>query len=561
MKAEEAIPTPPYPKFLTLPFQDTEIRIVQGWLYNWGKQPNYHYAIDYVKGIGKGRWVTFDVLAAAEGEAKYVGYFPKSKEGRYNYGHLVQVRHPYYDSAGNQFYTLYAHLSEVSGKLAILSEDGKLVSLGWVPVERGEYLGKAGESGAEGSGIHLHFEVQVSESLAKSRQTRVDPYGIYAKVEPGKSGYPYPPAGDCPEDCLWITCPPAPFRLNILGTASVAFFKGNIHVVGTTTGELYVLNEIGQYTFVKLSASPIKDVRVASPFIVVATGNEVIKLKLTDIGPSVEELWRKAIPAGWLGIVSVDISSDGNYIAYLAHYDSVGVLDSEGNIIASHSIVGSWIAHWLDATDDMEYIAITAEVGPYYWGENTGVELYRFDRITNTLENIWSVPLIYRYETTEVRISENKDYIAVATSSGTVMNLLRLSDGAILWSYDAGQEQFAVGGDENLKYVIGGTQYDYWVSPTPPYKWFLLHNLGEKGYKLLIEGTMTGSVNDLDATLDGRYFAFGSDAGEFILLEKKGTSIEPVLSGNVRRLIDAIGIGSKTLLVGGEGFIYPYPIP
>ncbi|MEM1558560.1 MAG: M23 family metallopeptidase, partial [Thermoproteota archaeon] len=164
VKAGEAIPTPPYPKFLTLPFQDTEIRILQAWLYNWGEQPNYHYAIDYVKGIGKGRWVTFDVLAAAEGEAKYVGYFPKSKEGRYNYGHLVQVRHPYYDSAGNQFYTLYAHLSEVSGKLAILSEDGKLVSLGWVPVERGEYLGKAGESGAEGSGIHLHFEVQVSES-------------------------------------------------------------------------------------------------------------------------------------------------------------------------------------------------------------------------------------------------------------------------------------------------------------------------------------------------------------------------------------------------------------
>ena len=37
---------------------------------------------------------------------------------------------------------------------------------------------------------------------------------------------------------------------------------------------------------------------------------------------------------------------------------------------------------------------------------------------------------------------------------------------------------------------------------------------------------MTGAVNDLDSSPDATYMAFGSDAGEFILLQRTGDTVE-----------------------------------
>jgi len=384
--------------------------------------------------------------------------------------------------------------------------------------------------------------------------------------------------------------------LSISGTARVVDYDKGIYVVGTSDGDLYIINEAGEYAATHLGDFMISDVRIKNPFIVVAANHiyskgeywydthhyryayfdygYVIKFTLPGIKftPPREE-WRTRID-GWgywyeeswdglsntyqnFALPSVDLSSDGGYVAYLSH-DYVGVLrGSDGKSMASYSISGAWIVSWLDATDDMKYIAITAEVGPYYGGENTGVELYRFDG--TSLNRVWGTILIYRYETTEVKISEDKRYVAVATSSGTEMNLLDLATGSILWRYDAVQEQFAVDGDRNLNYIIGATQYDPSVSPSPPYKWFILRNLGTN-YEVLAEGNMKGSINDLDSNDDASLLAFGSDAGEFILFTRSGNAVRKVLEGNVGKLIDAIEIGRITLLIGGDGFIRLYSI-
>ena len=382
-------------------------------------------------------------------------------------------------------------------------------------------------------------------------------------------------------------------ELTIPDRARVVDYDDGIYAVGTSNGDLYVINESGEYTVTHLGDFMISDVRIKSPFIAVAANHiydkgeywydtyhyryasfdygYVIKFTLSGLTPN--EQWRTRIESWgywsegtWDGmsdtyqnfaLPSVDLSSDGNYVAYLSHYD-VGILKgSDGTPIASYSISGAYIVSWLDATDDMEYIAITAEVGPYYGGENTGVELYRFDG--TSLNRVWGTILIYRYETTEVKISEDKRYVAVATSSGTEMNLLDLATGSILWRYDATQEQFAVDGDRNLNYIIGATQYDPYVSPSPPYRWFIIHNLGTT-FEVIAEGNMNGPINDLDSNDDASLLAFGSDAGEVILLKRTDNSIEMVYNFNIEKLIDSIEIGTYTFLVGGESFVHLYSI-
>lgn len=342
--------------------------------------------------------------------------------------------------------------------------------------------------------------------------------------------------------------------LSITSTANVVDYDNGVYAIGTTAGDLYVVSNGGQYTVTSLAAGSINDVRIEHPFIAVAAGDTVIELQLAGLAPT--ELWRIVVPGFWGGrAVSVDVSEDGNYVAYLSRYDSVGVI-SGGSIIASYSISGSWIAHWLDATGDMEYIAITAEVGPNYGGVNTGVELYSFDGAS--VQRIWGRILVYNYETTEVRVSEAKDYVAVATSSGIYMNLLDFGTGDLLWQYTTtNQEQFACDGDDDLNYVIGGTQA--W---SPPYRYFVLKNLGTTGYQLMVEGEMVGGVNDLDSTPDASYFAFGSDAGEVILLGRTGDTVATLFTTSGLPRIDAIEIGSDSplhsLLVGGDNFINLY---
>jgi ABC-type transport system substrate-binding protein/outer membrane protein assembly factor BamB len=248
-----------------------------------------------------------------------------------------------------------------------------------------------------------------------------------------------------------------------------------------------------------------------------------------------EELWKTSISE----LRSVDVSQDGRYVAFLSK-DTIGIVHN-GTIIASCSLPGTPETYWLDTTQDMSYIAIT---------NGTGIEFYGFDGVTLQ----WTAGTTLIGKTAEVRLSENKTY--AAAPSGTRMNAINATTGDILWSYDAGAEQFACDGDDNLNYIIGGTQ-------TPPYKYFILKNLGNS-YQLLAEGSMTESINDLDSTPDGSYFAFGSDAGEYLLLKRIGDTIETVLSGTVKYLgiiklpVESIEIGNGTLLVGAPNLVNLY---
>lgn len=278
--------------------------------------------------------------------------------------------------------------------------------------------------------------------------------------------------------------------------------------------------------------------------IVFALQTSIVPVK-AQLG-TVEILWTTAVS----NVRSVDLSEDGAYVAFLS-YSTVGVI-SDGTIVASRSLAGASVIFWLDATKDMEYIATTVEVGPpeaSYGGVNTGIELNRFDG--TSVQKTWGRILIYRYETTEVRVSEDKRYVAAATSSGTEMNLMNFTDGTVLWIYDAGSEQFACDGDDDLNYVIGGT-----INGTT--KYFVLRNLGTTN-QLIAEAAMDGRVDDLDSTYDGSYFAFGSDGGEYVLLRRTGdTTVETVISGDLNQLIDAVEIGTNTLLLGGPQFINIY---
>lgn len=348
--------------------------------------------------------------------------------------------------------------------------------------------------------------------------------------------------------------------LSIPDVARVADYDDGIYVVGTSTGDLYVINDAGEYTVIPLGAGYINDVRIENPFIAVAAGITVIELSLDSLTPV--ELWRTTL-SGWTKVVSADLSEDGDYVSYLAQRDppyvnagEVGVLNgTDGSLISRLYTSGYRPTNfWLDATGDMEYIAASHPTYPPYF--RVGVGLYRFDGSALTLE--WWTFLIDRYDIAEVRISENKDYVAAATSSGTEMCLLNLTDGTVLWRYDtAPAEQFAVDGDDNLNYVIGG-------AITSPYGWFVLKNLGNS-YQLIANGTMNGRLypsSAIDSSPDASCLAFGSDAGEFILLKRTDDTIETIFArSDLNRNIDAVEVGDCcTLLVGGDQFIHLYQI-
>lgn len=143
------------PRVLELPFRGLEL-IQQGWIYSYSS--NKHEGIDYIQGvINQSRtWVNFDVLAAAEGDATYIGY----KSG---WGDTVVVKHTI---DGQIYYTLYAHLDSwtVPGSNA------------WDHVMAGQKIGVAGKSGSgSGNVTHLHFEVSHTSYGSGYRD---DPYDL-----------------------------------------------------------------------------------------------------------------------------------------------------------------------------------------------------------------------------------------------------------------------------------------------------------------------------------------------------------------------------------------------
>ena len=188
--------SPRAPKFLTLPFRDPDIKIQQGWIYTFNPDPNAHQGLDYIKGEidNSSTWQSFDVVAAADGVA-----MQSTSE---TYGTFVLIRHNEIDSEGNNYFTLYAHLDNVTPKIVSKPKWDTGYST-WTPVKRGEVIGQAGSTGVEGhpEWIHLHFEV----NRGGYTQNRIDPYDLYNTRD-------FYPRGNnhtvCGSNYLWTTDPP-----------------------------------------------------------------------------------------------------------------------------------------------------------------------------------------------------------------------------------------------------------------------------------------------------------------------------------------------------------------
>jgi murein DD-endopeptidase MepM/ murein hydrolase activator NlpD len=141
-------------KFLTLPFLiQPDMSVVQGWIYSWG---GAHFGVDYIYGDidYPDTWKTFDVLAAADGEA-----CANCVDGP---GNKVWIKH----TIGKRVYfTYYGHLATIEPEIFY----SKRASM--VRVTRGQKIGTAGNTGTRY--IHLHFAVY------NASRVPVDPYDLY----------------------------------------------------------------------------------------------------------------------------------------------------------------------------------------------------------------------------------------------------------------------------------------------------------------------------------------------------------------------------------------------
>ena len=191
-------------KFLTLPFSDANINVQQGWHYTWDPYRDTHRGVDYIKGTidSSVTWQPFDVVATADGWAMW-----SEQPGNTGvYGQFVLIRHDEKDDLGSDYFTLYAHLGNVAAGIPYqdrhnIDYDYNDTSR-WTFVKRGQVIGRAGNTGATNTGIHLHFEVlRGGYYLGKT-----DAYDLYKTREfyPGGTNY----AG-CGLNYLWTTDPPS----------------------------------------------------------------------------------------------------------------------------------------------------------------------------------------------------------------------------------------------------------------------------------------------------------------------------------------------------------------
>ena len=192
------------PRFLTLPFADAGIRIQQGWVYTFDSDPNAHKGIDYIKGAidQSSSWCFFDVVAAADGWAMW-----SEQPGSTGvYGKFILIQHEQADSEGKKYFTLYAHLDSIASaipyqdRLSINYDTSDMSK--WKQVRRGDVIGRAGNSGASNTGIHLHFEAQRGGYV----QNKTDPYDLYKTRDYYPDGSNY---SGCGSNHLWTAAPPA----------------------------------------------------------------------------------------------------------------------------------------------------------------------------------------------------------------------------------------------------------------------------------------------------------------------------------------------------------------
>ena len=142
-------------------------------------------------------WATFDVVAAADGDAMWSEQYNDGK----GFGKFVLIRHDETDASGNHYFTLYGHLADVAAGIEHRDKNAKDYDT-WEPVERGQIIGTAGNTDCENPlEVHLHFEVFRGEYVAN----KTDPYDIETKREyyPG-----WPEYTECGSDRLWTADPP-----------------------------------------------------------------------------------------------------------------------------------------------------------------------------------------------------------------------------------------------------------------------------------------------------------------------------------------------------------------
>jgi murein DD-endopeptidase MepM/ murein hydrolase activator NlpD len=126
------------------------MHVVQGWYYTWW---GAHLGIDFINGDldNPDAWKTFDVVAAADGEA-----CANCVDGP---GNRVWIRHKIGDKV---YYTYYGHLATIEPDIPYSTP---------VKVTRGQKIGTAGNTGTWY--IHLHFGVY------NASRTPLDPYDLY----------------------------------------------------------------------------------------------------------------------------------------------------------------------------------------------------------------------------------------------------------------------------------------------------------------------------------------------------------------------------------------------
>lgn len=88
-----------------------------------------------------------NILAIADGEIVWAGV-------RGGYGNCVNIKHS--DSDGNNFYSFYAHLSQINVK------EGQIVTQGQIIGLQGGAKTDPGHGSSTGS--HLHFEIRLSQN-------------------------------------------------------------------------------------------------------------------------------------------------------------------------------------------------------------------------------------------------------------------------------------------------------------------------------------------------------------------------------------------------------------
>lgn len=116
------------------------------------------------------------VLAAAAGTVTVAGTDSETVYGPHTdfYGNLIILEHPDLSYAGQEVYTLYAHLSRIG------VEAGDRV-------EAGQEIGRVGGTGVANGGSHLHLEVRLGDPLDYLHTTRnpdlwLEPYPGYGTL-------------------------------------------------------------------------------------------------------------------------------------------------------------------------------------------------------------------------------------------------------------------------------------------------------------------------------------------------------------------------------------------